>query len=65
MPITVIAATEHSTKQAIWLRFQKEFAQELENGRYVQADGSSHCIQCDRPELVVREIRLMVAKTER
>lgn len=60
MPITVMAATEHGPKQAIWLRFQKEFADRLQNGRLVVAEGSNHNVQEDAPELVLREIRLMV-----
>ena len=65
LPITVIAATEPPPGgsrglQPLWVRLQKQFAERLENGRYVQADGSGHFIQRDAPELVVREIRLLL-----
>lgn len=65
LPVTVIAATKPPKLaprgiQDIWLRMQSEFARQLKNGLYVQADGSRHYIHRDAPNLVVREIRSQV-----
>ena len=65
IPITVMAGTVPqplAPKGAVplWLRLQQEFAEEVANGRYVQADGAGHYIHKDKPELVVREIKSVV-----
>jgi pimeloyl-ACP methyl ester carboxylesterase len=61
LPVTVIAATEPERGiQDLWLRMQEEFAQTLDNGRFVRAKGAGHFIHHDMPDLVVKEIRLMV-----
>jgi pimeloyl-ACP methyl ester carboxylesterase len=67
MPITRIVADKvaagYEKLQPSWLRFQKEFIEGLPNGRLVEAHGSGHYVQFDAPEIVLREIRLMVDKT--
>jgi len=65
IPVTVIAATEpplgaSAEIQAVWLQEQRRFADGLEHGRYVVAEGSGHFVQKDAPDLVLREILAMV-----
>jgi hypothetical protein len=43
-----------------WLRLQREFAGEVANGRYLQADAAGHYIHKNMPDLVVREIKAVV-----
>jgi pimeloyl-ACP methyl ester carboxylesterase len=67
IPITVIAATEppiYASKelQELWLSVQQDFADDVANGRYVQANGASHYVHKDRPDLVIREIRDVVER---
>lgn len=69
MPITVIVADDITKRYEILLpsllRFQKEFVEGLMNGRLVEVKGSGHYIHHDKPKIVRKEIRLMVAKTRR
>jgi pimeloyl-ACP methyl ester carboxylesterase len=67
LPITLIAATKRSGHPIEDAAFPilKKFAEELQNCRYVEAHGASHYVQLDAPEIVLKEIRLIVAKTKR
>jgi len=65
IPVTVIAATKPplggSAKiQEVWLEQQRRFADRLEHGRFVVAEGAGHFVQKDAPDLVIREILAMV-----
>ncbi len=67
IPITVIAATKPPVYapdelQALWLSVQREFADDLTNGRYVEAKGAGHYIHKDAPDLVIAEIRDLVTR---
>lgn len=67
IPITVIAATKPPAYapdelQALWLSVQREFAEALANGRYVEAEGAGHYIHRDAPDLVTAEIRDLVQR---
>jgi pimeloyl-ACP methyl ester carboxylesterase len=67
IPITIIAATKppvyaSDELQQLWLSVQQEFADDVANGRYVQADGSSHYIHRDDPDLVIGEIGDLVER---
>jgi len=62
IPTTLIVATKPppggSRKvQPIWIDAQRAWSDELENGRFVIADGSGHYIHKDAPDVVIREIR--------
>lgn len=64
-PITVIAATKPPVGapkggQPIWLKTQSRFADQVKNGRYVEATGAGHYIHKDQPELVIGEILRLV-----
>lgn len=65
LPITVIAATKPppgapKKAQPIWIRVQQEFADQLENGNFVLAQGAGHYVHKDNPELVIGEIRRLL-----
>lgn len=67
LPVTVIVATKPPPGapiggQPVWLRVQKDFADAVEDGRYVIAEGAGHYVHRDAPELVVQRIREMVDK---
>lgn len=67
IPITVIAATKPPVYapdelQRLWLSVQREFAEELANGRYVEAEGAEHYIHRDAPDLVIAEILMLVER---
>ncbi len=67
IPITVIAATKppvyaSDELQRLWMSVQREFAEALANGRYVEAEGAGHYIHRDAPDLVSAEIRALVER---
>ncbi|MCG8441972.1 MAG: alpha/beta hydrolase [Caulobacterales bacterium] len=66
-PVTLIVATKAErgvshARQAHWTSEQRRFYDQLLDGRYVEAVGSSHRIHHQDPYLVIREIRAMVDK---
>ena len=67
IPVTVIAATKPPSYapdglQEVWLGVQRDFANRLAEGRYVQANGAGHYVHRDDPSLVIQEITRMVAE---
>jgi len=65
IPTVVLAATKPppgapAGGQEIWLSVQRQFASELNNGRFVLAQGAGHYIQRDKPELVINAIRSLL-----
>ena len=69
MPVTLIAATRpprglNRAAQDIWLGVQENYADALENGVLVRAEGTGHFIQREAPELVIEAIRHLVALTK-
>ncbi len=41
---------------------QREFAEDLANGRYVEAEGAGHYINRDAPDLVIAEIHDLIQR---
>jgi pimeloyl-ACP methyl ester carboxylesterase len=59
IPVTVITAGREDPD---WVQMQDELAALSSDGRHVFAEGSSHYVQRDDPELVLRAIRDMVRR---
>ena len=65
MPLTVIGATEPDPRfgessaafRQFWNSESQELAAKSERGRFILADGSSHHIHLDAPQLVIEAIR--------
>lgn len=70
LPLTVIAATEPNPMlgdlatdyQRFWIEQSRRLADLSSNGRFVLAEGASHYIYLDAPEVVVRAIERHVSK---
>lgn len=60
-PLIVLAAGESMTGIPHWSEAQRRQAALSSRGELRVAQGSSHCIQCDDPELVTRAIEEIVA----
>jgi len=58
LPLVVLSGDHHAGPYTDW---QRELAQLSSCGRHVVASDSGHWIHLDRPELVVRAIREVVA----
>jgi pimeloyl-ACP methyl ester carboxylesterase len=58
-PVRVLTATNHPTsaaREALWERMLASLAAEAKDGEQIVVQGSSHYIQLDRPDEVVRTI---------
>jgi len=67
LPVTLIAS-EHADVDNLRLghqvlvRVQRDFASSLAHGRFLIGDRSGHYVQKDRPDVVIEEIRRLVAE---
>jgi pimeloyl-ACP methyl ester carboxylesterase len=48
--------------QRVWMDFQRTSAESMRDSRYVEAVGARHFVHEDQPELVIAEIRNMLAR---
>ena len=72
IPVTVIASVKHYPEPAnlfftdeareAWGRLHKQWAEQFPRGRAVLTDKSYHYIQFDEPQLVIDEIRSLLAR---
>ena len=67
IPITVIAAATPprracAERQQLWLEMHARFAADAAKGRFVVAEGAGHHVQRDDPELVIAEVRDLLAR---
>jgi pimeloyl-ACP methyl ester carboxylesterase len=53
------------TLRPMWLKFHDEWLEKLPNARHILTQDSGHMVPFEQPELIVGEIRKMVAETER
>jgi pimeloyl-ACP methyl ester carboxylesterase len=53
---------EREEMQRAWMDFQRASAESMRDSRYVEAVGSGHYVHEDQPELVINEIRNMLAR---
>jgi pimeloyl-ACP methyl ester carboxylesterase len=63
IPITVISATEHglgNELETLWAGFQKDIASLSNNSAHVIAQGSTHYVYLDQPQLVIDNIVSML-----
>lgn len=58
LPVTVISASENEDPD--WAERQETLTRSFPMGRHLVAEGSSHWIPIDRPDLVVEAVRQMV-----
>lgn len=49
-------------RQSEWMKFQRTSAESMRDSRYVEAVGATHYVHEDQPELVITEIRNMLAR---
>ena len=74
IPVTVIASVmKHEDPQLLffedavrdaWGRFHQDWAKAFPRGRAVLTDKSGHDIHMDEPDLVLRELRLLLARLD-
>ena len=60
IPLIVMAATAHDVtpeREALWQDVQTQTAALSPKGRLVIVQGSGHCIQNDRPQVVIAAVR--------
>jgi pimeloyl-ACP methyl ester carboxylesterase len=65
-PVRVLTATNHpvsAAREALWQRMLASLAAEAKDGAQVVVQGSSHYIQLDRPDEVVRAILAVLLTT--
>ena len=65
VPITVIASQKNLDDPEhgqVWHRLQAEFMKLSSDARYVEATGSGHFVQVDRPEIVIDAVRDVLSR---
>lgn len=66
LPVTIIASEFSDLEElrlghGVLVRVQRDFASSLPRGRFLVAEGSGHYVHHDRPDLVLAEVRRLVA----